>query len=95
MVKFVKYFGGNETTVYGLAGLGDLYVSAIGGRNSQMGKYLGQGTLYKDAKEKFMKDIGSIELLEQKINNIQKYVKNYSNKEVVGRLYLSLISTSS
>ena len=57
MVKFVKYFGGNETTVYGLAGLGDLYVSAIGGRNSQMGKYLGQGTLYKEAKEKFMKDI--------------------------------------
>ena len=57
MVKFVKYFGGNEKTVYGLAGLGDLYVSAIGGRNSQMGKYLGQGTLYKDAKEKFMKDI--------------------------------------
>jgi hypothetical protein len=45
--------------------------------------------------EKFIKDIGSIELLEQKINNIQKYVKNYSNKEVVGKLYLSLISTSS
>ena len=45
--------------------------------------------------EKFLKDIGSIELLEQKINNIQKYVKNYSNKEVVGKLYLSLISTSS
>ena len=37
-------------TVYGLAGLGDLYVSAIGGRNSLMGKYLGQGHLYKDAK---------------------------------------------
>ena len=45
--------------------------------------------------EKFIKDIGSIELLEQKINNIQKYVKNYSNKEVVGKLYLNLISTSS
>ena len=57
MVKFVKYFGGNEATVYGLAGLGDLYVSAIGGRNSQMGKYLGQGILYKDAKEKFMKNV--------------------------------------
>ena len=57
MVKFVKYFGGNETTVYGLAGLGDLYVSAIGGRNSQMGKHLGQGILYKDAKEKFMKNV--------------------------------------
>ena len=57
MVKFVKYFGGKEATVYGLAGLGDLYVSAIGGRNSQMGKHLGEGTLYKDAKEKFMKEI--------------------------------------
>jgi len=55
MVKFVKYFGGKEATVYGLAGLGDLYVSAIGGRNSQMGKHLGEGILYKDAKEKFMK----------------------------------------
>jgi hypothetical protein len=45
--------------------------------------------------KKFIKDIESIELLEQKINNIQNYVKNYSNKEVVGKLYLSLISTSS
>ena len=55
MVKFVSYYGGNSETVYGLAGLGDLYVSAIGGRNSLMGKYLGQGHLYKDAKELFMK----------------------------------------
>ena len=57
MVEFVSYYGGKPETVYGLAGLGDLYVSAIGGRNSLMGKYLGKGYLYKDAKEKFMKDI--------------------------------------
>ena len=57
MVEFVSYYGGNPDTVYGLAGLGDLYVSAIGGRNSLMGKYLGQGYLYKDAKEKFMKNV--------------------------------------
>ena len=57
MVKFVKHFGGKEATVYGLAGLGDLYVSAIGGRNSLMGRYLGKGTLYKEAKEKFMKNV--------------------------------------
>jgi len=57
MVEFVSYYGGKAETVYGLAGLGDLYVSAIGGRNSLMGKYLGQGYLYKDAKEKFMKNI--------------------------------------
>ena len=57
MIKFVERYGGKSTTVYGLAGLGDLYVSAIGGRNSLMGKYLGQGHLYKDAKDKFMKNI--------------------------------------
>ncbi|MDC1138259.1 glycerol-3-phosphate dehydrogenase [Candidatus Pelagibacter sp.] len=57
MVEFVSFYGGRPETVYGLAGLGDLYVSAIGGRNSLMGKYLGEGYLYKDAKEKFMKNI--------------------------------------
>ena len=57
MVEFVSYYGGKPETVYGLAGLGDLYVSAIGGRNSLMGKYLGEGYLYKDAKKKFMKNI--------------------------------------
>ena len=57
MARFVRYYGGKADTVYGLAGLGDLYVSVSGGRNSKMGKYLGQGYLYKEAKEKFMKNI--------------------------------------
>jgi glycerol-3-phosphate dehydrogenase (NAD(P)+) len=57
MVEFVSHYGGKADTVYGLAGLGDLYVSAIGGRNSLMGKYLGEGYLYNEAKEKFMKNV--------------------------------------
>ena len=57
MVEFVSHYGGKAETVYGLAGLGDLYVSAIGGRNSLMGKYLGEGYLYNEAKEKFMKNV--------------------------------------
>ena len=57
MVEFVSHYGGKPDTVYGLAGLGDLYVSAIGGRNSLMGRYLGEGYFYKEAKEKFMKDV--------------------------------------
>ena len=57
MVEFVSHYGGKPETVYGLAGLGDLYVSAIGGRNSLMGKYLGEGYLYNDAKEKFMQNV--------------------------------------
>ena len=57
MVKFVSHYGGNNETVYGLAGLGDLYVSAIGGRNSLMGKFLGQGKLYKEILENEMKGV--------------------------------------
>ena len=37
-----------------MAGIGDLYVSAMGGRNSKMGKYLGKGFTFKYAKKKFM-----------------------------------------
>ena len=54
MVFFTKFFKGKEKTVYGLAGIGDLYVSAIGGRNSKMGKYLGDGYNYLEVKKKFM-----------------------------------------
>ena len=35
----------------GLAGIGDLYVSVDGGRNSKMGEYLGQGMTFKEAKK--------------------------------------------
>ena len=54
MVYFTKSLKGKEETVYGLAGLGDLYVSSAGGRNSRMGEYLGKGLEYKRAKSEFM-----------------------------------------
>ena len=57
MVEIVSFYSGRPETVYGLAGLGDLYVSVSGGRNSKMGKLLGKGFLYNEAKQKFMKDI--------------------------------------
>ena len=34
--------------------MGDLYVSAAGGRNSKMGSYLGKGFTFKSAKRRFM-----------------------------------------
>ena len=43
MVHFTEFLKGKEETVYGLSGLGDLYVSSAGGRNSKMGEYLGEG----------------------------------------------------
>ena len=57
MKSLTRKLNGKEESAYGLAGLGDLYVSSAGGRNSKMGYYLGQGHLFKEAKEKFMKDI--------------------------------------
>ena len=56
MKYLANYFKGKKETVYGLAGLGDLYVSAMGGRNSKMGEYLGKGYTFKQAKKKFMKN---------------------------------------
>ena len=57
MELFVSFLKGKKETVRGLAGIGDLYVSAAGGRNSVMGFYLGKGSLYSEVKEKKMKDI--------------------------------------
>ena len=56
MEYLIKFFKGKKETVYGLAGLADLYVSAVGGRNSKMGEYLGRGLTFKNAKKKFMKN---------------------------------------
>ena len=54
-MKFlIKYFKGDSSTILGLAGIGDLYVSAIGGRNSKMGDFLGKGFTFAAAKKKFM-----------------------------------------
>ena len=49
-----RYFKGKDETILGLAGVGDLYVSAAGGRNSKMGSFLGKGFTFKTAKKRFM-----------------------------------------
>lgn len=51
MIIFTEKLKGKRETVMGLAGIGDLYVSADGGRNSKMGEYLGQGMTFKEAKK--------------------------------------------
>ena len=54
MKYLTKFFKGKDETILGLAGAGDLFVSAAGGRNSKMGSYLGKGYTFKIAKRKFM-----------------------------------------
>ena len=57
MIFFTESQKGKKETVKGLAGIGDLHVSAAGGRNSLMGSYLGEGLLYSKVKKFKMKDI--------------------------------------
>jgi len=57
MIIFVEKLKGKKETVIGLAGIGDLYVSADGGRNSKMGEYLGQGMTFQEAKKTKMTSI--------------------------------------
>ena len=80
MAELVSYYSGKVETVYGLSGLGDLYVSVAGGRNSKMGMYLGQGYLYKDAKENFMKNI-TVEGAELAFEIGPKIMKNFKEKK--------------
>ncbi len=81
MEYLIQYFNGKKETSRGLAGLGDLYVSAVGGRNSKMGEYLGKGFSFKNAKKKFMKNdtIEGADLA----NEIALYILKKINKKKI------------
>ena len=49
-----EVLGGKAETVQGLAGVGDLYVTCLAGRNSRMGRLLGLGLSYSRAKAEHM-----------------------------------------
>jgi glycerol-3-phosphate dehydrogenase (NAD(P)+) len=57
MEIFVEHLNGKKETVKGLAGLGDLYVSSGGGRNSKMGSYIGAGMTFSEAKKLKMEKV--------------------------------------
>ena len=80
MKKFVKIMGGKPETAYGLAGLGDLYVSVAGGRNTIMGMHLGRGKLYSDIKKNDMKNI-TVEGAELALDIGPKILKNFNKKD--------------
>jgi len=57
MEIFAEFLKGNKETVKGLAGLGDLYVSVAGGRNSKMGALIGEGIVFSEAKKTKMPNV--------------------------------------
>ena len=88
MRYLTRYLRGKDETISGLAGVGDLYVSAAGGRNSKMGSYLGKGYTFKKAKKRFMpKD--TVEG-EQLVREIAPYVLKKIDKKKIP-LMLNLI----
>ena len=90
MKYLTKYFNGSEQTTLGLAGAGDLYVSAAGGRNSKMGSYLGKGYNFKTAKKRFMPN-ETVEG-EQLVREIAPFIINKINKKNIP-LMINLIQT--
>ena len=90
MKYLIKFFKGDVETILGLAGIGDLYVSAAGGRNSKMGSYLGKGFKFRIAKKRFMaKD--TIEG-EQLVREIAPFVLKKIDKKKIP-LMINLIKT--
>ena len=90
MKYLTKFFKGKDDTILGLAGVGDLYVSAAGGRNSKMGGYLGKGFTFKKAKKRFMPN-DTVEG-EQLAREIAPFVFKKVNKKKVP-LMINLLRT--
>ncbi len=56
MIVLTRAFGGTAESVWGMPGVGDLYVTCQAGRNARLGNYLGRGMTYSDVKSGPMKD---------------------------------------
>jgi glycerol-3-phosphate dehydrogenase (NAD(P)+) len=81
MCYFIKKIGGQESTVINLAGVGDLYVSCTGGRNSKMGKFIGMGMTYKKAKKSKMPN-DTVEGADLIFDIGNKIIKDFRVKEL-------------
>ena len=90
MIIFVEKLKGKKETVMGLAGIGDLYVSADGGRNSKMGEYLGKGMTFKDAKKIKMPN-DTVEGVDLALEIGTKVKRDFNNKTLP--IFISMINT--
>lgn len=95
MSKFVNQFGGRSASTYGLAGLGDLFVTSSNGRNKLLGQLLGKKIPYKIIMNKELKDStveGAI-LLKDNYKILTKYFDNNTLNKNDYPLLNALINT--
>jgi glycerol-3-phosphate dehydrogenase (NAD(P)+) len=50
--RFMELLGGERETPYGLAGVGDMFVTSMGGRNVKVGRLVGSGLRFSEARER-------------------------------------------
>jgi glycerol-3-phosphate dehydrogenase (NAD(P)+) len=50
--QFMRLLDGEPETPYGLAGVGDMFVTSMGGRNVKVGRLVGTGLRFSEAREK-------------------------------------------
>ncbi len=52
MIDFMELLGGNPSTPLGLPGIGDCFVTSMGGRNVKCGRLVGSGMTFSQARDK-------------------------------------------
>ena len=55
--QYIRLLGGDPTTGDGLGGVGDMYVTSMGGRNVRAGSYVGRGIPFSQVRDVHMKGI--------------------------------------
>lgn len=55
--QFMTLLGGVPETADGLGGVGDMFVTSMGGRNVRAGEYVGQGTPFSHVRDSLMKGV--------------------------------------
>ncbi|MDO5050100.1 MAG: 2-dehydropantoate 2-reductase N-terminal domain-containing protein [Actinomycetaceae bacterium] len=55
--QFMILLGGIPETADGLAGVGDMFVTSMGGRNVRAGTYVGQGVPFSEVRDNLMKGV--------------------------------------
>ena len=55
--SFIKLMGGDPETGDGLGGVGDMFVTSMGGRNVKAGGYVGEGIAFSEVQDRYMKGV--------------------------------------
>ena len=55
--QFIELLGGDPATAQGLCGVGDQFVTTMGGRNVRAGRYVGSGVKFSEVRDNLMKGV--------------------------------------